>query len=93
MQYLVLSALLVAVWRYKPQSTVIIQSDQGSQFASLEWQTFLKTHNLEGSMRRLGNCYYNIVTESLFHLLKSGQIRRKTYAIREEARQGAFSYI
>ena len=44
-------------------------------------------------MRRLGNCYYNIVTESLFHLLKSGQIRRKTYAIREEARQGAFSYI
>ena len=93
MQYLVLSALLVAVWRYKPQSTVIIQSDQGSQFASLEWQTFLKTHHLEASMRWLGNCYYNIVAESLFHLLKSGQVRRKTYAIREEARQGAFSYI
>ena len=93
MQYLVLSALLMAIWRYKPQSTVIIQSDQGSQFASLEWQIFLKTHNLEASLRRLGNCYYNIVTESLFHLLKSGQIRRKTYAIREEARKGAFSYI
>ena len=93
MQYLVLSALLMAVWRYKPQSAVIIHSVQGSQFASLEWQTFLKTHNLEASMRRLGNCYYNIVTESLFHLLKSGQIRRKTYAIREEARQGVFSYI
>jgi putative transposase len=83
----------MSVWLYKPQSTVIIHSDQGSQFVSLEWQTFLKTHNLEASMRRLGNCYYNIVTENLFHLLKSGQIRRKTYAIREEAGQGAFSYI
>jgi len=90
---LVLSALLMAVWRRKPTSTVIIHSDQGSQFTSLEWQTFLKTHNLEASMSRRGNCYDNAVAESFFHLLKSERIRRKIYATRENARQDIFNYI
>ena len=67
---LVLSALLMAVWRRKPKSKVIIHSDQKSQFTSLEWQTFLKTHNLEAGMSRHGNCYDNAVAESFFHLLK-----------------------
>jgi len=38
---LVLSALLMAVWRRKLKSKVIVHSDQGSQFISLEWQAFL----------------------------------------------------
>ena len=83
----------MAVWRRKPTSTVIIHSDQGSQFTSLEWQTFLKTHNLEASMSRRGNCYDNAVAESFFHLLKSERIRRKIYATRENARQDIFNYI
>tara|TARA_R110000787_G_scaffold282559_1_gene394495 strand:- start:10264 stop:10392 length:129 start_codon:yes stop_codon:yes gene_type:complete len=33
---LALQALLMAVWRRKPQSTVTIHSDQGSQFTSRE---------------------------------------------------------
>ena len=90
---LVLSALLMAVWRRKPKSKVVIHSDQGSQFTSLEWQAFLKTHNLEASMSRRGNCYDNAVAESFFHLLKSERIRKKTYATREEARQDVFNYI
>ncbi len=90
---LVLSALLMAVWRRKPTSKVIIHSDQGSQFTSFEWQDFLKTHNLEASMSRRGNCYDNAVAESFFHLLKSERIRRKTYATRKEARQDVFNYI
>jgi len=90
---LVLSALLMAVWRRKPKSKVIIHSDQGSQFTSLEWQSFLKTHNLEASMSRRGNCYDNAVAESFFHLLKSERIRRKIYATRKEARQDVFNYI
>jgi putative transposase len=34
----------------KPQNRVLIHSDQGSQYTSHEWQTFLKHHNLESSM-------------------------------------------
>jgi putative transposase len=82
-----------AVWRRKPTSNVIIHSDQRSQFTSLEWQTFLKTHNLEASMSRRGNCYDNAVAESFFHLLKSERIRKKIYATRCQARQDVFNYI
>lgn len=90
---LVLSALLMAVWRRKPISKVIIHSDQGSQFTSHEWQKFLKSNNLEASMSRRGNCYDNAVAESFFQLLKRERIRRKTYATRKEARQDVFDYI
>ena len=72
---LVLSALLMAVWRRKPKSSVTIHSDQGSQFTSHEWQDFLAKHNLEASMSRRGNCYDNAVAESFFQLLKRERIR------------------
>jgi putative transposase len=90
---LVLSALLMAVWRRKPKSKVIIHSDQGSQFTSYEWQKFLKANNLVASMSRRGNCYDNAVAESFFQLLKRERIRRKTYATRKQARQDVFDYI
>ena len=90
---LALTALLMAVWRRKPTSKVIIHSDQGSQFTSHEWQEFLAAHNLEASMSRRGNCYDNAVAESFFHLLKTERIRRKTYKTRKEARQDVFDYI
>ena len=90
---LVLSALLMAVWRRKPKSKVIIHSDQGSQFTSYEWQKFLQTHNLEASMSRCGNCHDDAVAESFFQLLKRERIRRRTYKDRTEARQDVFDYI
>jgi putative transposase len=90
---LALNALLMAVWRRKPTDTVIVHSDQGSQFTSHEWREFLTDHNLEASMSRRGNCYDNAVAESFFHLLKTEKIRRKTYKTRQEARQDVFDYI
>ena len=90
---LVLSALLMAVWRRKPKSKVIIHSDQGSQYTSYEWQKFLQDNNLEASMSRRGNCYDNAVAESFFQLLKRERVRRKTYVNRKVARQDIFDYI
>ena len=46
---LVLDALLMAIWRRKPLEQVLIHSDQGSQFTSGEWQSFLKANNLLAS--------------------------------------------
>lgn len=90
---LALNALLMAIWRRKPTETVVVHSDQGSQFTSHEWREFLTDHNLEASMSRRGNCYDNAVAESFFHLLKTERIRRKTYKTRAEARQDVFDYI
>jgi putative transposase len=90
---LVVDALLMAVWRRQPKSAVTIHPDQGSQFSSYEWQSFLKVHNLVASMSRRGNCYDNAVAESFFQLLKRERVRRKIYASREEARRDIFDYI
>jgi putative transposase len=90
---LVIKALLMAVWRRKPVEKVIIHSDQGSQFTSHEWQSFLKANNLECSMSRRGNCHDNAVAESFFQLLKRERIKRKIYPNREEARSDIFEYI
>jgi len=90
---LALNALLMAVWRRQPKQTVMVHSDQGSQFSSYDWQAFLKAHNLQQSMSRRGNCHDNAVAESFFQLLKRERIRRKTYTTREEARQDVFDYI
>ncbi len=90
---LVLQALLMAVWRRKPKSTVLVHSDQGTQFTSMEWASFLKHHNLQHSMSRRGNCHDNAVAESFFNLLKRERIRRRTYRTRDDARQDVFDYI
>lgn len=90
---IVLDALLMAVWRRNPTSTVTVHSDQGSQYTSHDWQSFLKTHDLEGSMSRRGNCHDNAVAESFFQLLKRERIRRKIYTTRNEARSDVFDYI
>ncbi|QWD31105.1 IS3 family transposase [Polynucleobacter paneuropaeus] len=90
---LVVSALLMALWKRKPKQTVMIHSDQGSQFSSYEWQAFLKEHNLKQSMSRRGNCHDNAVVESFFQLLKRERIKRKTYASRAKAREDIFDYI
>lgn len=43
---IILNALLMAVWRRNPQNRCY----QGSQYTSHEWQSFLKSHGLEGSI-------------------------------------------
>ena len=49
---LVLDALLMALWRRRPEHSVTVHSDQGCQFTGHEWQTFLREHNLVSSMSR-----------------------------------------
>mgnify|MGYP000218105444 FL=1 len=90
---LALDALLMAVWRRNPLSTVTVHSDQGSQYTSYDWQNFLREHSLKGSMSRRGNCHDNAVAESFFQLLKRERVRRHVYATREGARSDVFDYI
>ena len=90
---LVLDALLMAVWRRNPKNKVMVHSDQGSQYTSDDWSKFLKSHGLEASMSRRGNCHDNAVAESFFQLLKRERIKRRVYSTRSEARSDIFDYI
>lgn len=70
-----LQALLMAVWRRRPKNMVLVRSDQGSQFTSMDWAVFLKHHNPARSMSRRGNCHGNAVAESFFALLKREHLK------------------
>ena len=90
---LALDALLMAVWRRKPDRRVIVHSDQGSQYGSDDFRRFCQSHNLEPSMSRRGNCWDNAVAESFFSSLKKERIRKRIYKTRELARADIFDYI
>ena len=89
----VLQALLMAVWRRKPKTKVLIHSDQGSQFTSMDSAAVLRAQDIEHSMSRRGNCHDNAVAESFVNLLKRERIRRRTYRTREEAQRDVFDSI
>jgi len=90
---IVVDALLMAVWRRKPTHSVIVHSDQGSQYGSDDWLRFCKQHNLEPSMSRRGNCWDNAVAESFFGSLKKERIKKRIYKTRDLARADIFDYI
>lgn len=90
---LVLDALLMALWRRKPTQSVIVHSDQGSQYGSDDWQRFCHSHQLQPSMSRRGNCWDNAVAESFFSSLKKERIQKRIYKTRDLARADVFDYI
>ncbi len=90
---LVLKALTAAVWKRKPGPGLMMHSDQGCQFTSSDWQSFLKAHRMVPSMSRRGNCHDNAVAESFFSMLKKERIKRRIYPTREVARSDVFDYI
>ena len=89
---LIIEALKKSVHRIKDK-TVILHSDQGSQYSSYDYRMFLKIHNITPSMSRRGNCYDNAVAESFFKTLKRELVRKYIFHTRKEARDKIFEYI
>ena len=69
----------------------MVHSDQGSQYSSSDWRSFLKANNLVACMSRRGNCHDNAAVESFFQLLKRERIKRKIYTTRQDARGDVFA--
>lgn len=76
---IVLNALLMSEWRRNPRKQMLVNSDHGSHYTNHEWQKFMKSHGLEGSMSRRANCHDNAVAGSFFQLLKRERIKKKIY--------------
>lgn len=90
---LVSSALIMAVWRRGMVKHVIIHSDQGSTYASSDYQQLLNQHKLSCSMSRKGECLDNAVAESFFGTLKTELVDDEDYKTKDEARASLFHYI
>ena len=71
----------------------IIHTDQGSQYASVEYRRLLYIGGFRQSMSRKGNCYDNAQAESFFSRFKAELIEGGIFESVEDARSEVFSYI
>jgi putative transposase len=92
-RHLVLQAVLMALWQREDRRPVVLHSDRGCQFTSIEYQRFLKAHNLVASMSATGSYADNAAVEGFFGLLKRERVNRRDYRSRDEARSDIFDYI
>jgi len=90
---LVQDALTMAVWRRGKVRDVIVHSDQGSTYASGDYQQQLKANDLICSMSRKGECLDNAVAESFFGTLKTEHVDHEDYLTKQDAKQSIFEYI
>jgi transposase InsO family protein len=71
----------------------LFHSDQGSQYASFEFQTLLRAHGIRSSMSRRANCWDNAVVESFFDSLKTELEAIAKPIAPERAQSEIFGYI
>jgi putative transposase len=88
---LVIKALQMAVKRRCPGVGWLHHSDQGSPYASEDYQTILEGYHVTCSMSRRANCYDNAVMESFFSTVKAELGERfDSYGL---AKEELFDYI
>lgn len=90
---LVSDALQMAVGQRGDVKGVILHSDQGSPYASREYQQLLQKHGILCSMSRKGDCWDNAPMESFYHSLKTEWVVFEDYRNLSEAKASIFSYI
>lgn len=90
---LVLAALHMALRKRRPDASLIVHSDRGTQFACHAYRQELAANGLVASMSRKGNCYDNAYIESFWSSLKYETVYHRKFATRAEARTALFDYI
>jgi len=90
-RYLTIKALEMALKRRCPETGLMHHSDQGSTYASEDYQDVLEARGIICSMSRRGNCYDNAVMESFFSTVKSELADQ--FASHGDAKMELFDYI
>jgi putative transposase len=90
-RHLVLKALELALKQRSPDSGLLHHSDQGSQYASEDYQKALEARGITCSMSRRGDCYDNAAMESWFGTLKTEL--GESFDTHAEAKRQLFDYI
>jgi transposase InsO family protein len=90
---LVIDVFLRARRRGLIKRGAIIHTDQGSQYAAVEYRRLLYTGGFRQSMSRRGNCYDNAQAESFFSRFKAELLENGSFESMEQAKSEIFSYI
>jgi transposase InsO family protein len=90
-RHLTMRALEMAIRHRCPQAGLLHHSDQGSTYASEDYQDLLAEHGIVCSMSRRGNCLDNAAMESWFSTVKAEL--GETFASMHIAKEQLFDYI
>ena len=90
---LTLEALDMVLVRRRPRHGLLHHSDQGSQYASGDYQQALAAHGIVCSMSRRANCWDNAAAESFFATVKIELVQDARSATRAAARTALFEYL
>ena len=90
---LVCAALTSAYWQRKPSPGLLMHTDRGSQYASLEYRRLAGDFGITMSMSRRANCWDNAAMESFFKTLKVERIYQVRYDTRAQARLDIVDWI
>lgn len=90
---LVLRSMREALAQQASHKGLWVHTDQGHQYSSLAYRTFLEQHGLRASMSRRGNALDNAPAESFFSQLKQEWIQNRAYPSFEEARSTIQDYV
>jgi transposase InsO family protein len=90
---LVIDALKMAMGAWRVTDSLLCHSDQGSQYASGDYQKLLADASITCSMSRKGDCWDNAPVESFFATLKRERVSHRRYETRVEARRDLFQYM
>jgi len=90
-RHLTIAALDAALRRRCPDAGLLHHSDQGSTYASEDYQEVLRDHGIVCSMSRRGNCHDNAAMESWFSTVKFEL--GETFESIRKAKDQLFDYI
>ena len=90
---LVIDVFLQARRRGLIKRNAIIHTDQGSQYAAVEYRRLLYIGGFRQSMSRKGNCYDNAQAESFFSRFKAELVEGGIFDSVEDTKSEVFSYI
>ena len=91
---LVIDALRMAIEGQRPGiGDVIIHSDRGSQYTSIEFRELALANGLIPSVGHTGICYDNAMSESFNATIKKELIHLHTWPTRKAVRNAVFEYI
>lgn len=74
-------------------SRLMVHSDRGIQYASLEFRNLIESYDCIQSMSRKGNCWDNAVAESFFKTIKIEALNRYNFMDSILLRKVIFRYI
>jgi hypothetical protein len=90
---MVIDAIRMARRNHRIAPGAVFHSDRGAQYTSTDFDAYLKSVNMVGSMGRTGVCWDDSAAESFFATLKKELVYRTAFPTRRHAHNAIGEYI